>query len=72
MSPELNFGPYVTNENGKKVVKDLTFGNPTPEGVVLIHAGFRRQLDAQELHLAHDVWSGLLRDRDDVDGCFAL
>ena len=35
MSPELNFGPYVDLENGKKVVKDLTFGNPTPEGVVL-------------------------------------
>jgi NADH-quinone oxidoreductase subunit B len=35
MSGELNFGPYVTLENGKKVVKDLTYGNPTPEGVVL-------------------------------------
>src|SRR6204780_1884610 len=35
MSPELNFGPYVSVENGKRVVKDLTFGNPTPEGVVL-------------------------------------
>jgi NADH-quinone oxidoreductase subunit B len=35
MSGELNFGPYVTIENGKKVVKDLTYGNPTPEGVVL-------------------------------------
>jgi NADH-quinone oxidoreductase subunit B len=35
MSPELNFGPYIDSENGKKVVKDLTFGNPTPEGVVL-------------------------------------
>ena len=35
MSSELNFGPYVTVENGKKVVKDLTYGNPTPEGVVL-------------------------------------
>src|SRR3974390_823609 len=35
MSPELNFGPYIDFENGKKVVKDLTFGNPTPEGVVL-------------------------------------
>ena len=35
MSPELNFGPYVDTENGKKVVKDLTFGNPTPEGLVL-------------------------------------
>src|SRR5580658_3616666 len=35
MSRELNFGPYVDIENGKKVVKDLTFGNPTPEGVVL-------------------------------------
>ena len=35
MSGELNFGPYVTVENGKKKVKDLTFGNPTPEGVVL-------------------------------------
>src|ERR1700733_11339964 len=35
MSPELNFGPYIDTEGGKKVVKDLTFGNPTPEGVVL-------------------------------------
>ena len=35
MSRELNFGPYVDVENGKKVVKDLTYGNPTPEGVVL-------------------------------------
>jgi NADH-quinone oxidoreductase subunit B len=35
MSGELNFGPYVTIENGKKKVKDLTYGNPTPEGVVL-------------------------------------
>src|ERR1700739_338142 len=35
MSRELNFGPYVDVENGKKVVRDLTYGNPTPEGVVL-------------------------------------
>ena len=35
MSRELNFGPYVDVENGTKTVKDLTFGNPTPEGVVL-------------------------------------
>src|SRR3984893_17819802 len=35
MKRELNFGPYVEVENGKRVVKDLTFGNPTPEGVVL-------------------------------------
>src|ERR1700726_4283988 len=35
MSRELNFGPYVDIENGTKTVKDLTFGNPTPEGVVL-------------------------------------
>src|SRR6266567_7786687 len=35
MSPEHSFGSYVTSENGKKVVKDLTFGNHTPEGVVL-------------------------------------
>src|SRR5438874_6576011 len=35
MSRELNFGPYVDVEGGKKVVRDLTFGNPTPEGVVL-------------------------------------
>jgi len=32
MSPELNFGPYVDAENGKKVVKDLTFGNPRRKG----------------------------------------
>ena len=30
-----DFGPYITTENGKRVVKDLTYGNPTPEGVVL-------------------------------------
>ena len=35
MSRELNFGPYVDVEHGKKTVKDLTYGNPTPEGVVL-------------------------------------
>ena len=35
MSDGLAFGSYTTNENGKKVVKELTFGNPAPEGVVL-------------------------------------
>ena len=35
MARELNFGPYVDVEGGKRVVRDLTFGNPTPEGVVL-------------------------------------
>src|ERR1700732_547512 len=35
MSGELSFGSYVTTENGRKVVKELTFGNPTPEGGVL-------------------------------------
>jgi NADH-quinone oxidoreductase subunit B len=35
MSRELNFGPYVDIENGTKTVKDLTFGNPTPEGLIL-------------------------------------
>ena len=35
MSDELSFGSYVTTENGKKVVKELTFGNPAPQGVVL-------------------------------------
>ncbi len=35
MATDLNFGPYVTVEGGKRVVKDLTYGNPTPEGVVL-------------------------------------
>jgi NADH-quinone oxidoreductase subunit B len=35
MARELNFGPYVDIENGTKTVKDLTFGNPTPEGLIL-------------------------------------
>src|SRR3974377_212702 len=35
MSEELNFGTYVTTENGKRVLKEATYGNPTPEGVVL-------------------------------------
>ncbi len=35
MARELDFGPYVDTENGKRVVKDLTYGNPTPEGLIL-------------------------------------
>src|SRR5678809_263707 len=35
MSDGLSFGPYTTTENGKKVVQEATYGNPTPEGVVL-------------------------------------
>ena len=35
MSAEISYGSYVTTEHGKKVVKELTFGSPTPEGVVL-------------------------------------
>ncbi len=35
MSDGLAFGSYTTTEDGKKVVKELTFGNPAPEGVVL-------------------------------------
>src|SRR5256886_11143713 len=35
MSNGTSFGPYVTTEDGKRVVKELTFGNPTPEGIVL-------------------------------------
>src|SRR5437879_13506555 len=31
----ISFGSYVTTEDGKRVVKELTFGNPTPEGIVL-------------------------------------
>ena len=35
MANALDFGPYVEIENGKRVVKELEYGNPTPEGVVL-------------------------------------
>jgi len=35
MSNGASFGSYVTVEDGKRVAKELTFGNPTPEGVVL-------------------------------------
>ncbi len=35
MSRDLSFGNYVVVEQGQKKVKELTFGNPTPEGVVL-------------------------------------
>jgi NADH-quinone oxidoreductase subunit B len=35
MAQELDFGTYVTTENGKRVVKEATYGNPAPEGVVL-------------------------------------
>ena len=35
MEKTLDFGPYVDVANGKRVVKELEYGNPTPEGVVL-------------------------------------
>src|SRR6202045_5441025 len=35
MAPAINFCPHVVVQNGQRVVKDLTYGNPTPEGVVL-------------------------------------
>jgi len=35
MAREVSYGNYVEVENGKRVVKELTYGNPTPEGVVL-------------------------------------
>ena len=35
MANQIDFGPYTVTEDGKKVVKELTYGNPTPEGVVL-------------------------------------
>jgi NADH-quinone oxidoreductase subunit B len=35
MAPELSFGPYVDIENGKKVVKELVYGDGVPEGIVM-------------------------------------
>src|SRR5919109_1820849 len=35
MADQLDLGNYVVVEDGKKVVKHLTFGNSTPEGIVL-------------------------------------
>jgi len=35
MATDTSYGPYVATEDGKRVVKELTLGNPTPEGVVL-------------------------------------
>src|SRR5512136_3066027 len=35
MAQDISFGPYVDVENGKRVVKELTFGNVTPDGVLL-------------------------------------
>jgi NADH-quinone oxidoreductase subunit B len=35
MARELDFGPYVTVENGKRVVKELTYGNPAQQHVLL-------------------------------------
>ena len=72
MARELNFGPYVDVEGGKKVVRDLTFGNPTPEGVVLTTLDSAVNWMRKSSYLAHDLRSGLLRDRDDVDGRFAI
>jgi NADH-quinone oxidoreductase subunit B len=35
MAPELSFGPYVDVEKGKKVVKELVYGDGVPEGIVM-------------------------------------
>jgi NADH-quinone oxidoreductase subunit B len=35
MQQNVNLGSYVVTENGKRVVKDLQFGNAAPEGIVL-------------------------------------
>jgi NADH-quinone oxidoreductase subunit B len=35
MAQELNFGPYVDIENGKRVVKELVYGDGVPEGIVM-------------------------------------
>src|ERR1039457_5696693 len=35
MAQELSFGPYVDIENGKKVVKELVFGDGVPAGIVM-------------------------------------
>src|SRR3984893_9759592 len=35
MAQELSFGPYVDIENGKKVVKELVYGDGVPEGIVM-------------------------------------
>ena len=35
MAPELSFGPYVDVENGKRVVKELIYGDGVPEGIVM-------------------------------------
>jgi NADH-quinone oxidoreductase subunit B len=35
MAQEQSFGPYVDIENGKRVVKELVFGDAVPEGIVM-------------------------------------
>ena len=35
MAQDISYGPYVDIEDGKRVVRELTFGNAGPESVVL-------------------------------------
>ena len=35
MAQELSFGPYVDVEKGKKVVKELVYGDGVPSGIVM-------------------------------------
>jgi NADH-quinone oxidoreductase subunit B len=35
MPSEISYGPYVDIQNGKRVVRELTFGDAVPEGIVL-------------------------------------
>jgi len=35
MAQDISFGPYVDIEKGKRVVKELTYGDPATDGIVL-------------------------------------
>src|ERR1700704_5458247 len=35
MPSEISYGPYVDIQDGKRVVRELTFGDAVPEGIVL-------------------------------------
>ena len=66
------FGALESSARNRVKLQEVSYGFEEPEGVLADLAGFCGELDTQELGLADDLWAGLLRHRDDVDGGVAL
>ncbi len=62
------FGNLESLAKNQEKLQEVNWGYDQPEGIVLASLGCRHQLGSEELVMADDLWSGLLRHRNDVDG----